>query len=72
MRLVEFRGYQKGKVTFMADKIVAFMPNPQESDKTSIFVVSSGSENDEFIVGNTYEQVRTIMMCVEELSKNRN
>ena len=60
MNLIHFKKFNnEGLITFIADKIIAF--ESSDKNKTSIFVLSAGGDGDEFIVGETYQQVVEII-----------
>jgi hypothetical protein len=61
MKLVHFTTFDgKSSISFIADKIVAFHENARYEDKTSI-IISTGENSEEFIVGDNYAQVNSIM-----------
>lgn len=61
MELVHFTKYSgEGTMSFVKDKIIAFCESGN-ADKTTIFVLSAGGDNDEFVVGDNYRQVVSIM-----------
>ena len=65
MKLVHFLRHDgKGTITFAADKIVAFTRFIGDPAKTSIFVAGA-EDDDEFIVGETYEQVIRMMSAIK-------
>ena len=62
MKLVHFTRFDgKDSISFVQDKIIAFCENSQEPEKTSIFVLSAGGDNDEFVVADNYRQVVSIL-----------
>ena len=59
MKLIDFQKYDdSGLMTFVADKIVAITASQVEENNTSVFVISAGGDNDEFIVREKYDKVR--------------
>jgi len=58
MEIIEFKSYNDNfPMAFIVDKIVAFSPSQVEENKTRIFVISAGGENDEFLVSEKYTTV---------------
>ena len=67
MNLVHFtRLDDKGSISFVSNKIIAFAENDEKKQDTSIFVMNAGAEVDEFIVGDNYGQVLSIMEAAKE------
>jgi len=56
----------KGSISFISNKIIAFAEYDEKKQNTSIFVMNSGAECDEFIVGDNYGQVLSIMETAKE------
>lgn len=63
MKLVHFTNYDgNGTMSFVADKIISFVENATNHQKTSIFVLTASSDGgDEFVVGDNYRKVVSIM-----------
>lgn len=51
----------KREIAFVANKIIAFAEFQDDEHKTSIFVLSAGGGDDEFVVDENYRQVNSIM-----------
>lgn len=65
MKLVHFSRFDgKDSISFVADKIIAVVENQDNEKKASVFVLSAGGENDEFVIGNSYREAVTILEVI--------